>query len=134
MTQSLLTHPIHLGRGGSAVMEPEFTGMQWYADYVARHPDDGLEGRLVSMFRFEGPWESWEMHPEGDEVVVCVEGRLTLLQEMADGEVRRTELGVGDYAINPRGIWHSADTDRPTMALFITPGLGTQNRPRERQG
>ena len=39
-------------------------------------------------------------------------------------------LGPGDYAINPRGAWHTADADEPVVALFITPGEGTQNRQR----
>ena len=40
------------------------------------------------------------------------------------------ELGPGDYAINPRGAWHTADADEPVVALFITPGKGTTNRAR----
>jgi len=41
-------HPLHLGLGATAHEEPLFTGgMDWYADYVERHVDDGAEGRLV---------------------------------------------------------------------------------------
>jgi quercetin dioxygenase-like cupin family protein len=130
MAFSLLTHPIHLGRNATAVEEPPFTGMEWYQDYVARHAGDGAEGRLVSLFRFAEPWPSWEMHPEGEEVVVCMSGRMTLHQEFSDG-VTSMELGPCDYAINPRGIWHTADAAEPVTALFITAGVGTQHRPRD---
>ncbi len=75
-------------------------------------------------------WTSWEMHPEGEEVVVCVQGNMTLIQELPDG-VARSEFGPGDYAINPRGAWHTADADGPVVALFITAGWGTQHRPRD---
>ena len=122
--------PIHLGRGGSAVAEPEFTGMDWYEAYSARHADDGAEGRLVSFYRFEESWPMWEMHPHGSEVVVCVSGRMTLHQQLADGTEKSVELGPSEYAINPPGAWHTADVAEPGSALFITSGEGTEHRPR----
>jgi quercetin dioxygenase-like cupin family protein len=128
--RSLFTHPIHLGLGGKAVAQPEFTGMSWYEAYMQRHGGDGAEGRLVSMYRFEESWTSWEMHPAGEEVVCVVQGHMTLHQELPDGARQSWELGPGDYAINPRGAWHTADADEPVVALFITPGEGTQNRQR----
>jgi quercetin dioxygenase-like cupin family protein len=128
--KSLFDYPIHLGRGARAVSEPKFTGIDWYDSYGERHADDLDEGRIVSLFRFEEPWTSWEIHPHGDEVVYCVQGRMTLHQELADGGSRSHELGPGDYAINPAGTWHTADADGPVVALFITAGKGTENRPR----
>jgi quercetin dioxygenase-like cupin family protein len=128
--RSLAAHPVHLGLGAKAVAEPEFTGLEWYAGYGARHAADGAEGRLVSMFRFAESWDSWEMHPAGDEVVVCIRGTITLIQEFPDGATVRTELAAGEYAINPAGVWHTADTKAEAEALFITAGLGTRHRPR----
>ena len=129
-TKSLFDYPIHLGRGARAIAESRFTGFEWYEEYTQRHADDLDEGRLVSLFRFEEPWTSWEVHPHGEEVVCCVQGHMTLRQELADGSVQSHELGPGDYAINPRGVWHTADADSPVVALFITAGKGTENRPR----
>jgi mannose-6-phosphate isomerase-like protein (cupin superfamily) len=128
--KSLYDFPIHLGRGARAVEEPQFTGMDWYEAYGERHADDLDEGRLVSLFRFEEPWTSWEMHPAGDEVVCCLQGAMTLNQGLADGSMRSVELGAGEYAINPRGAWHTADADGPVVALFITAGKDTTHRPR----
>jgi len=126
-------YPIHLGAGGSAVAQPEFPrderAMQWYMDYGARHAEDGEEGRLVSCFRFTGDWAGWEMHPAGAEVVVCVEGSMTLIQEIDGAEVRTT-LAPGDYAINPPGVWHTADVPEHATGFFVTCGVGTQGRPR----
>ncbi|MAW99340.1 MAG: cupin [Sphingomonas sp.] len=121
---------IHLGRSGTACAEPPFTGMEWYAAYAARHADDGAEGRLVSHYRFTEDWPMWEMHPYGAEVVICSEGRMTLYQEHPDGTRSQVALAPGDYAINPPGIWHTADVDEPVAAIFITSGLGTEHRPR----
>jgi quercetin dioxygenase-like cupin family protein len=129
MAKQLQRNPVHLGLGATAVSEPEFTGMEWYAEYGARHAADGAEGRLVSMFAFTEPWDSWEMHPSGGEVVICTAGEMTLLQEI-DGRVVRTRLTAGEYAINPPGVWHTADIAASANAVFITAGMGTQNRAR----
>jgi len=127
---TLETFPIHLGVGATALPQPAFTGgMEWYMDYGRRHGDEGREGRLLSMHTFDAPWASWEMHPEGAEVVLVTQGRLTLIQEHPDGE-RRLELGPHEYAINPPGVWHTADATEPVTAVFVTSGLGTQQRPR----
>ena len=128
--KSLFDFPIHLGRGAKAAAEPQFTGPDWYDAYMERHGDDLDEGRIVSLFRFEEPWTSWEMHPAGDEVVCVVQGHMTLHQELPDGSNQSWELGPGDYAINPPGAWHTADAEEPVVALFITTGKGTTHRPR----
>jgi mannose-6-phosphate isomerase-like protein (cupin superfamily) len=128
--KSLYDFPIHLGLGARAVAEPQFTGADWYEGYAERHADDMDEGRLVSLFRFEESWDSWEMHPAGDEVVCVVQGHLTLHQELPDGSRQSHDLGPGEYAINPPGTWHTADAEGPVVALFITVGKGTAHRPR----
>ena len=104
--------------------------MEWYEAYGARHGDDGAEGRLVSLHSFDESWESWEMHPKGDEVVVCISGDITLHQEHSEGTRDTVVLGPGEYAINPPGCWHTADVQNSATALFITAGEGTQHRPR----
>ena len=124
-------HPIHLGLGASAEVEPHFTGeMDWYSSYAERHDGDGADGRLVTMHVFTESWKMWEMHPHGSEVVLCTAGSIRLYQESADGLVEVVDLGPGQYAINEPGIWHTADVEKEATALFITAGLGTQQRQR----
>ena len=122
--------PIHLGLGATAVSEPEFTGMEWYAEYGARHAADGNEGRIVHMFRFAESWPTWEVHPNGAEVVLCTSGSITLHQEHPDGSTATVTLEPGQYVINPPGVWHTADIEDEATAVFITAGAGTQIRPR----
>lgn len=124
------THPLHLGLGATAIPQPAFTGMEWYQGYGERHDADGAEGRLVSMYSFSESWDSWEMHPLGDEVVLCLSGQLTLHQEHADGSTDSLTIGPNEYAINPPGCWHTADIEGEATALFITAGMGTEHRPR----
>lgn len=127
----IFKNPIHLGLGATAVVLPGFTGdVQWYETYGERHAADGKEGRLVSMFTFDKPWDMWEMHPQGSEVVLCTAGSITLHQERADGSRNTVTLRPGEYAINEPGAWHTADVDEEATAVFITAGLGTEHRPR----
>lgn len=126
---SLERFPIHLGLGATAAPQPEFTGIEWYEAYAGRTAADGNEGRLVALFSFSESWTSWEMHPKGDEAVICTAGEITLIQETPDGP-RKVTLRPGDYAINPRGTWHTADVAGRATALFITAGQGTEHRPR----
>ncbi len=127
---ALSEHPLHLGLGATAIPQPPFSGIEWYEGYGARHDDDGTEGRLVSMHTFGESWDSWEMHPSGDEVVLCTAGTMTLHQEHPDGRTGQVELRAGEYAINPPGVWHTADVVGEATAVFITAGLGTVHRPR----
>jgi hypothetical protein len=44
----LATHPLHLGLGATAVVEPRFTGaMDWYQAYTAHHAIDGTVGTIT---------------------------------------------------------------------------------------
>ncbi len=129
--ENLMRTPIHLGLGATALVQPEMTDMSWYDAYGARYDDvDGREGRLVSLYTFNEPWSSWEMHPQGHEVVVCTAGEITLIQEYPDGRTAQVTLKPGEFAINDPGVWHTADVAGSATALFITAGLGTEHRPR----
>ena len=122
--------PVHLGLGATAIPQAPFTGTaDWYQTYAEQNAADGSEGRLVTTHTFSESWESWEMHPSGEELVLCIEGSITLLQEI-DGEVRSATIQRGEAIINPPGVWHTADVSGTATALFITAGMGTTNRPR----
>ena len=122
--------PVHLGLGASVIPQEQFTGDgDWYQRYGERNVADGAEGRLVSMHTFSAPWDTWEVHPHGEELVVCTAGAITLFQEIGD-EVRSVELQAGEAVINPPGVWHTADVVGAATALFITAGMGTEIRPR----
>ena len=128
---NMFEHPVHLGLGATAEVEPRFTGeMSWYQAYGERHGGDGAEGRLVTLATFDKPWDVWEVHPQGAEVVLCVSGAITLHQELPDGEVRTVTIGPGEYVVNDPGVWHTADVESEATVLFVTAGAGTEGRPR----
>lgn len=128
--RDLRRFPIHLGLGAAALREPEFSGdAEWYSAYEHRHPSDGIEGRLVTVHHFDRPWSTWEMHPNGDEVLVCLSGSIALIEQLHEGP-RAIVLRPMDSVVVPPGIWHTADVDTEATVLFITAGLGTETRPR----
>jgi quercetin dioxygenase-like cupin family protein len=126
----LMTTPIHLGLGSRArpvagfAWDPETLGA-----YGAAVADDGDEGRMVVLFEGGGVGEDWERHPGGDEVVVCLSGRMTVVHEVGGAEAP-VALGPGDAVVNPRGVWHAVDVEGAARFLTITPGPGTEHRPR----
>lgn len=124
---------VHLGLGASTIPLPTHTGeMEWYQQYGEAHGSDGNEGRLVSVHTFTESWDTWEMHPAGTELVLCLSGEVTLIQELTDGTVRSVSLGPQQAVVNDPGVWHTADVvegQKPTV-LFITAGAGTEIRPR----
>lgn len=126
----LSTTFVHLGLGSLVRPLPDFA---WTDEYLSSYEEetagDGAEGRLVTMTPQSETWGSWERHPAGEELVVQLEGRSILIQELPGGE-HRIELGPGQAAVNPKGVWHTADVLVPGRALFITAGRGTEHRPR----
>ena len=127
---SLAAYPVHLGRGATASAQPRFgDDASWYTTYLDETADDGADGRLVLLHRFESSSQTWEVHPEGEELVLCTDGSMTVRQEL-DGEVREVTLAAGEGIINPRGTWHTIDVAEPATVLTVTPAMGTRVRPR----
>ena len=91
---------------------------------------DGFAGRLlVSSFSFDKDWDSWEQHPAGDEIVCLLSGEATLVLDRAGvtESIRLTTPGA--FVIVPKGVWHTARTTVATSMAFVTPGMGTRNKP-----
>ncbi len=87
-------------------------------------------GRLLSLFAFDEPWDQWEVHPNGDEIVLLLEGAAEMTLEGADGETETVRLATpGSFVLIERGTWHTARTAVPTRMLFVTDGEGTEHRP-----
>ena len=62
----------------------------------------------MTLHPFTDPWDTWEVHPCGEELVLCLEWSITLHQEM-DGRVRKVAIEKGEGVVNSAGVWHTAD-------------------------
>lgn len=124
-TLDLTATYLHL-TDGPDVIELPVTESFWQ-DLVIR--TDLGDGRLVSAYHFTENWDSWEVHPAGEEVVCLLSGATDLHLEESVGE-RVVELRGSGAVIVPRGVWHTATVHEPSHMLFITRGAGTEIRPR----
>jgi mannose-6-phosphate isomerase-like protein (cupin superfamily) len=86
-------------------------------------------GRMAMLFRFTRDWDSWETHPNGEELVLLIEGAADLVLEEGEMERAIPLRTPGDFALVPRDAWHTARVHAPTTMAFITPGKGTRHRP-----
>ncbi len=98
-----------------------------FGERLSRAPAD--MAYLVGVHPFAADWPHWEMHPEGHEVLVFLEGRLEMTLE-EDGVRRAVEVGAGETLLIPPGAWHIARIIEPGRMLGVTYGAGTQHRPK----
>jgi mannose-6-phosphate isomerase-like protein (cupin superfamily) len=85
-------------------------------------------GTLVTVSTADRDWTSWEMHPEGAEVLVLLEGELTMVLDSGGHEARHP-MALGATLVIPKGTWHRALIAAPIRMLFVTYGAGTTHRP-----
>lgn len=82
--------------------------------------------KLISYFEFDQDWETWEIHPMGDEVLILLSGNIEIVFEQSGRVVLEN---FGDYAVVPQGTWHTAKVMEPSGVMVFTPGTQTRNKP-----
>jgi mannose-6-phosphate isomerase-like protein (cupin superfamily) len=87
-------------------------------------------GRLVTSFEHDADWTVWEMHPEGDEVIVVQRGSVTFHLDNGTS-TQSIAVAAPHSVVVPKGTWHTADVHEPGQILVITWGEGTCHRPRD---
>ncbi len=90
---------------------------------------NGFKGcELISCYEFSEDWSTWEIHPNGDEIVILLSGEVTFILQLEDGDKSIFLDNTGSYVVVPKNVWHMARTNVNTKMLFITPGEGTKNK------
>lgn len=89
------------------------------------------QGWLVATFDVPHTWTTWEVHPDGDEIVHVERGRLRLVSETdSSGDRDVVELAAGQTVVVPAGVWHTVDVVEPARTLHVTFGRDTRHRQR----
>jgi mannose-6-phosphate isomerase-like protein (cupin superfamily) len=83
----------------------------------------------VAMMTENSP-HNGEMHPDGDEVLYLVSGRVRVV--FPDDEHDDIDVAPGDGLIIPQGTWHRVDILAPSCIVYLTPGPNNQYRPLNR--
>ena len=104
-------------------------GHDFDASLVSAQPDppipvSGATFGVVTMT--ENAPHSGEMHPDGDEVLYLVSGRVLVTLETKP--IQKIEMIPGDGLIVPRGVWHTVDIIEPSQIVYVTPGPNNQFR------
>jgi mannose-6-phosphate isomerase-like protein (cupin superfamily) len=86
------------------------------------------KGRVLALFEVRTPrdvhYPAWEMHPEGDELLMLASGALAV--EFRDGDTHRTTpLPSRSALIVPAGLWHRLIVHEPSVLIAITPRHNT---------
>lgn len=88
-------------------------------------PVDGYTFGVATMTK-NSPHDG-EMHPDGDEVLYLISGKVSVTVET--DPVQELEMSPGDGMIVPKGIWHRVDILEPSQIVYLTPGPGGEYRP-----
>ncbi len=86
---------------------------------------DGMTIGIARMSR-NSP-HGGEMHPDGDEVLYLISGRVRVVFELAAFE--DVDLLPGQGLVVPKGVWHRVDILEPCEIMYATPGPGGEYRP-----
>ncbi len=114
---------------GDCTVEAMALGNDFWPQLMSGKLGDFHNEYLVATSSFDRDWSNWECHPNGDEIVLLLSGRVTFVLETSEGEKREDLTIPGDYVRVPQNTWHTAKTSTSTTMLFITAGEGTQHRP-----
>lgn len=89
------------------------TDVGWAAE-LASYRDGG-----IFAVHYAGESE-WERHPQGDEIVMVMDGSTTMTLLIDDVEQRHT-LTAMQMVVVPRGTWHRFETPEEVKVLAVTP-------------
>ena len=88
-----------------------------------------IDGYTIESSELDGtPTHGGEVHPDADELLYLVSGRIRVRLELEGGD-REAVVRAGQALAIPRGTWHLIVVDEPGQLINVTPGPGGQSRP-----
>ena len=91
-------------------------------------PPERIDGMTVGIFNLtEDAPHNGEMHPDGDEILHVVSGKVRVSSDSSPDE--DLVLGPGDTCIVPKGEWHKVSVVEESRFIHITPGPKGEHRP-----
>tara|TARA_R110002049_G_scaffold274786_2_gene452798 strand:+ start:413 stop:784 length:372 start_codon:yes stop_codon:yes gene_type:complete len=91
-------------------------------------PPERIDGMTVGIFTLTGDApHNGEMHPDGDEILHVVSGKVRVTCDSSPEE--GLILGPGDTCIVPKGEWHKVTLIEEARFIHITPGPNGDYRP-----
>lgn len=102
------------------------------ASIVPQRPDPSIPIQGVTFgvaTMSENSPHDGEMHPDGDEILYLISGRVRIV--FPDDPVDDIDVSPGDGLVVPKGMWHRVDIIEPSQIVYVTPGPNNEFRPLE---
>ena len=105
------------------------TGRAVFVNPNPGRPPHRIDGYSVGAPHLTGdaPHDG-EMHPDADELLYLVSGRIEVRLEL-DGGDRTVVVEAGQALVVPRGVWHRIHLLEAGQLVHITPGPSGDHRP-----
>ena len=87
-------------------------------------PVDGVTIGVATMS--ENSPHDGERHPDGDETLYLISGRVNVV--FLDSDEDDIELRPGEGLVVPKGMWHRVDILEPSQIVYVTPGPNNEFR------
>ncbi|HZU73652.1 MAG TPA: cupin domain-containing protein [Acidimicrobiales bacterium] len=107
------------------------SGRAWFMEWGSGGPPPRIDGYTVGaplLIPGGEPPHAGEMHPDADELLFLVSGRIRLRLELEGGH-RHVAVGPGQAVVVPKGVWHLISIEEQGQLIHITPGPGGEHRP-----
>ena len=121
-----MSDPVRFDPSKFAVgVSPDFS-----ATLIAERPDpqvpfDGSTFGVATMH--ENSPHNGERHPDGDEVLYLISGKVRVV--FVDGDHDDIDVSPGEGLLVPKGVWHRVDILEPCQIVYLTPGPNNEYRP-----
>jgi quercetin dioxygenase-like cupin family protein len=84
-------------------------------------PPERIDGMTIGIVTItHDPPHGGEVHPDGDEILYVISGKLRVTAESEPNAA--IELGPGDACVIRKGEWHLVSMLEPSQLIHITPG------------
>jgi mannose-6-phosphate isomerase-like protein (cupin superfamily) len=92
------------------------------ADGLLTHLDAGCGVSAFCMYYGDrGDQSDWELHPDTDELLMVLEGSVTV-EILTAPDRHRLPLTAGQFTVVPKGHWHRHTDAHDVIEMFYTPG------------
>jgi mannose-6-phosphate isomerase-like protein (cupin superfamily) len=103
---------------------------EFKASQIPERPDPPfpVEGATFGVATMsENSPHAGEMHPDGDEILYLISGRVRVV--FLDSSMDDIDVMPGDGLVVPKGMWHRVDILEPCQIVYLTPGPNNEYRP-----
>ena len=87
-------------------------------------PFEGMTFGVATMT--ENSPHGGERHPDGDEVLYLVSGRIRIV--FIEDPIDDIDVLPGQGIVVPKGLWHRVDILEPSRIVYMTPGPNNEFR------